>query len=411
MSTLTPFLYQTRTILRASAALRSLSTSAARHRGEQPIPFEWDNHPADKRPDIPSGFNNPEKSTITPTEKFIFQRIFADIAQRGDRGGVDAATAQQQDAELGQLGSRDAVLSKFPRSLRRAAQAALEMREVQGEDPSSSRISFKPEEEHLEQDGDTEAETEQAARLEAAYNEIRTTEIVRLQALLDQCNTDVEVWDVLERDVFSMVTKLGISEHNQPQSQSETQTQPQTEKKGRGRPKKQQQQKQQQQPEKMENAETPEPSLIMDSHGPLYSMHLLQGLKTLDQSFARPSALALNLLPRVKELGLASYVLGVSTPLYNELASILWYRHGDTQAVLALLDEMQFAGLHYDEQTLRLIDTIEMALASFRRGHLGVFSKAIGAMPGYNLDVKAQVAQYARRVRTSVKKERGQARY
>ncbi|KAJ0165079.1 hypothetical protein CTA2_12410 [Colletotrichum tanaceti] len=413
MSTLTPFLYQTRTILRASAALRSLSTSATRHRGEQPIPFEWDGHPADKRPDIPSGFNNPEKSTITPTEKHIFQRIFADIAERGDRGGVGAATAEQQDAELGQLGSRDAVLSKFPRSLRRAAQAALELREVRGQDPSSSRTSSKPEEEHLEQNGgDLEAEMEQAARLEAAYNEIRTTEIVRLQALLDQCNTDVEVWNVLERDVFSMVTKLGISEHNhpqpQPQSQSQAQTQPQTEKKGRGRPKKQQQQ---QQPEKMSDTESSELPLIMDSHGPLYSIHLLQGLKTLDQSFGRPSALALNLLPRVKELGLASYVLGASTPLYNELASIVWYRHGDAQAVLALLDEMQFAGLHYDEQTLRLIGTIEMALASFRRGHLGVFSKAIGAMPGYNLDVKAQVARYARRVRTVVKNERDQARY
>ncbi|KAK1593505.1 uncharacterized protein LY79DRAFT_514206 [Colletotrichum navitas] len=401
-TTLTPFLYQTRTILRASAALRSLSTSATRPhayprtRGEQSIPFEWDS-PANEQPDIPSGLNNPEKSTITPTEKFIFQNIFADIAKRSGRLDPHAAAADHQE---GESGPRDAILSKFPRSLRRAAQAALELREAPGDDSSSSRISFATEEQHHDPDAGLEAEREQAARLEAAHNEIRTHEIVRLQALLDQCNTDVEVWDVLERDVFSMVAKLGISED----SQQVQQPPPQTAKKGNGRPKR---------AEKEAAATTTAagPSLAMESHGPLYSMHLLQGLKTLDQSFARSSALALNVLPRVKELGLASYVLGVSTPFYNELASIFWYRHGDTQAVLDVLDEMQFAGLSYDEQTLRLVDTIEMALASFRRGQLGIFSKAIGAMPAYNLDVKSRVERYGRRVRRNVKEQNGKARY
>ncbi|KAK1986063.1 hypothetical protein LZ30DRAFT_706671 [Colletotrichum cereale] len=403
VTTLTPFLYQTRTILRASAALRSLSISTGRphayprSRGEQSIPFEWDS-PADEKPDIPSGLDNPEKSTITPTEKFIFQNIFADIAKRS--GGPLPPDAAHQDAAL-ESGPRDAILSKFPRSLRRAAQAALELRETSGDKPSSSRVSSRTEEQDLERDAGLEAEREQAARLEAAHSEIRTQEIVRLQAILDQCNTDFEVWDVLERDVFSMVAKLGISEGDQQQVRPPP---PETAKKGTGNPKR---------TEKAAAAAptTPEPSLGMDSHGPLYSMHLLQGLKTLDQSFARPSALALDVLPRVKQLGLASYVLGVSTPFYNELASILWYRHGDAQAVLDVLDEMQFAGLFYDEQTLRLVDTIEMALASFRRGQLGVFSKAIGTMPGYNLDVKSSVGRYGRRVRRSVKEQTGKARY
>ncbi|KAK2039470.1 hypothetical protein LZ31DRAFT_558741 [Colletotrichum somersetense] len=405
--TLTPFLYQTRTILRASAALRSLSTSAGRlhahprTRGEQSIPFEWDS-PANEQPDIPSGLDNPEKSTITPTEKFIFQNIFADIAKRSGRPDPHAAAAAYQ-AKDDEPGPRDAILSKFPRSLRRAAQAALELRDAPGDVPFSSRISFKTEEQLREQDAVLEAQREQAARIEAAHNELRTQEVVRLQALLDQCNTDVEVWDVLERDVFSMVAKLGISDGDQqvqpPPSQTAT--------KGKGRPKRTQKEE-----EAAVATTLPDPpALEMDAYGPLYSMHLLQGLKTLDQSFTRSSALALNVLPRVKELGLASYVLGVSTPFYNELASILWYRHGDTQAVLDVLDEMQFAGLSYDEQTLRLVDAIEMALASFRRGQLGIFSKAIGAMPGYNLDVKSRVERYGRRVRRNVKEQNGKARY
>ncbi|KAK2059490.1 hypothetical protein LY76DRAFT_592300 [Colletotrichum caudatum] len=410
VATLTPFLYHTRTILRASAALRSLSTSAGRlhahprTRGEQSIPFEWDS-PANEQPDIPSGLDNPEKSTITPTEKFIFQNIFADIAKRSGRPDPHAAAAYQAKDD-DEARPREAILSKFPRSLRRAAQAALELREAPGGDvPFSSRVSVKTEEQLREQDAVLEAQREQAARIEAAHNELRTHEIVRLQALLDQCNTDVDVWDVLERDVFSMVAKLGISEGDQqvqpPPSQTVT--------KDKGRPKRTG--KEEAAAAAVATTLPDPPALEMDAYGPLYSMHLLQGLKTLDQSFTRSSALTLNVLPRVKELGLASYVLGVSTPFYNELASILWYRHSDTQAVLDVLDEMQFAGLSYDEQTLRLVDAIEMALASFRRGQLGIFSKAIGAMPSYNLDVKSRVERYGRRVRRDVREQKGKARY
>ncbi|KAI3545556.1 hypothetical protein CSPX01_04862 [Colletotrichum filicis] len=395
-TTLTPFLYQTRTILRASVSVRSLSTTAGRlhprSRGSQSIPFEWDG-PAQERPDIPSGPDGERKSTITPTERQVFRAIFDDIAKRGGQvppqaatpGAADDAAASSSQVETEpESGSRDAILRKYPPALRRAAEVALGMRQVQGDQLTSSRISFKPEEE-------LESDLEEAAKLEAARRDARAQEAVRLQALLDQCNTDVEVWNVLERDVFSMVARLGISEDKQRQPDPEKKAKPSLHKKSSKKA----------QPD----------ALSMDSHGPLYSMHLLQGLKTLDQSFAHSSPLALNVLPRIKELGLASYVLGVSTPFYNELASILWYRHGDTQAVLAVLDEMQFAGLFYDMQTLRLIDTIELALDSFRGGKLGVFSQAVGTMPGYNLDVKSRVARYARRVRHSLRERRGSARY
>ncbi|OLN91656.1 hypothetical protein CCHL11_06671 [Colletotrichum chlorophyti] len=390
-TSLTPFLYQTRTILRASVALRSLSTTASHHqhhprrtRGEQSIPFEWDG-PAEERADIPSGPDASEKSTITPTERHIFRNIFTDIAKRGQSPGQAPPSGLPQDAraslETSELGSRDAILSKYPPALRRAAEVALGMRDAQGDTPPSmSPISFKPEE-------DIEASEQEAARLtkiaeqEAARERFRTQEVARLQALLDQCNTDVEVWNVLENEVFSMVEKLGIAVEK-----------PQTDKNGGKKG-------------KAENV------LDMDSYGPLYSLHLLQGLKTLDQAFTRPSPLALSILPRIKELGLASYVLGVSTPLYNELASIFWYRHGDTNAVLAVLDDMQFAGLFYDHETLRLVDTIELALDSFRNGELGVFSKTMVTMPAYNLDVKSTFARYARRVRHGIRAESGSAKY
>ncbi|KAI8317650.1 hypothetical protein K4K59_000003 [Colletotrichum sp. SAR11_240] len=372
-TTLTPFLYQTRTILRASVALRSFSTTASslsRPPREQPIPFEWEGSIQEERPDIPSGRDGEIRSTITPSERHVFRKIFDDMAKRS---ATPSGPSRKLDADAGSdATSRDDVLSKYPASLRRAAEAALGMREMSGdyfeEDRPKrvSRIALKSEED----------EANVPTKVRDARDDLHMMEGARLQQILDTCNTDVEVWNVLEEEVFSMIEKLGIAENRPQEEQPGTETQKQ------------------------------KPVLDMDTHGPIYSMHLLKGLKTLDQVFTKPSPLALNILPRVKALGIASYVLGVSTPFYNELASILWFRHGDTQAVLALLDEMQDAGLFYDKDTLRVVDSIELALDSFRNRGLGVFSKIVGTIPGYNLDDKAMVARAARRVRHAVKNQR-----
>ncbi|KAF6829634.1 hypothetical protein CPLU01_07825 [Colletotrichum plurivorum] len=387
-TTMTPFLYQTRTILRASVALRSFSTSTSRmHRlpggRDNSIPFDWET-PAEERADIPSGPDGEVKSTITPSERHVFRKIFENLARRPGRVPQSPADAADDSASPA-AGSRDALLSQYPTSLRRAAEAALNMREAADGQTGIPFVS-SPE---FEQDT---AMDEQAKMLRAARDELQGKEVARVQMLLDECSTDMEVWDVLEREVFSMVAKLGIA------------------------PEKANRRKEKDSEELAKEAEAAaelkrNPSLDMDSYGPLYSLHLLQGLKTLDGDLARPSPMALNVLPRIKKLGIASYVLGVSTPFYNELASIFWHRYGDTQEVLTLLDEMQYAGLSYNKQTLRLVDTIEMALDSFRDRQLGVFSKAVGTIPGYNTDAKAKVARYARRIRHITRQTEGSARY
>ena len=48
------------------------------------------------------------------------------------------------------------------------------------------------------------------------------------------------------------------------------------------------------------------------------------------------SPLTFSLLPRIKELGLESFVLGVSTPFYNELLEIYWKRRGDLLGMMGL---------------------------------------------------------------------------
>ncbi|KXJ89295.1 hypothetical protein Micbo1qcDRAFT_165353, partial [Microdochium bolleyi] len=81
------FLYMTRTILRGTprgrppaAALRALSTTTRRLKSSSDIPFEHEiaeeGVPFEQAPTPPRG-------TITPSERQVFERIFADIRARG----------------------------------------------------------------------------------------------------------------------------------------------------------------------------------------------------------------------------------------------------------------------------------------------------------------------------------------
>ncbi|TDZ59712.1 hypothetical protein CTRI78_v005164 [Colletotrichum trifolii] len=348
------------------------------------IPFEWEGPvPDEPVDDIPSGQDEDTtiKSTITPSERHVFRKIFDDLSRRGSLAKrapppefFDDDAAAEAEA-TSQESTREAILSRFPPSLRRAAEVAMGMRDEQQDHPTSRFRSRSP----LKRDEAPELD-EAAQELESMRQQIHMFQSAHLQKLIDECVTDAEVWVVLEREVFSMVEKLGIA---QPQSRdAEVDT------------------------EAQETGETVA-TLNMDTHGPIYSSHLLLGLKALDNNFAQSSPLALNVLPRVKELGLASYVLGVSTPFYNQLASIFWHRYGDTMAVSAVLDEMQHAGLYYDRQTQELVDAIEADLESFRDGKLGVFSNIVGTDSGYNLQVKVTFARHARRIRHSIRFREG----
>ena len=166
----------------------------------------------------------------------------------------------------------------------------------------------------------------------AALLSLHREEKARIQSLMQSCTTDVALWKVLEDHVFSMVERLGISNRKAADPKPRDKKTP--------------------------KKKSPPPALSMERYGPLYSVHLLSALRHLDRGFATPSPLALNVLPRILELGMASYVLGVSTRFYNEVMSIYWYRYGDVESVMRLLKEMERAGLSGDGQTLRIVEAV-----------------------------------------------------
>ncbi|EAQ92096.1 hypothetical protein CHGG_00331 [Chaetomium globosum CBS 148.51] len=464
-TTLLPFLYQTRTLQRMSRGglstpgFRALlhSTTRANSPRERPRPIKPTNAGPDDIPfQLPEGYERPDKrtdaerdaesgvkSTITPSEREAFTRIFEEIAARPKAGAPaeSAATSPEdgggdipsktkepedasflpglrgfkmpvenfpvrteepnpelirntiniivQDAAEIQTSSRrqtkkpfdplhpleqissatewEKAFLRFPPSLRQAARMALGTVEEGKAAERLGNANAAPE------DGTSE-EKRTDAQMDLALDPLskdvqnealRREERTRVDAKMRAAKNDFELWDVLEDEVFPLVRKFGLDE---VASKTESSS-----KRGGKRKKSE---------------------LPLHIYGPLYPAYLLNALGLFDTHFARSSPLALHILPRVKELGPASYVLGVSTPFYNELARVLWNRYGDPTAVFNLLEEMRVVGLYCDEGTRQVVLQIEQFLASVGQGHWGPFLRELVSLPEYEFAVLPRIRHW-----------------
>ncbi|KAJ6443627.1 membrane-associating domain-containing protein [Purpureocillium lavendulum] len=409
-STLLPFLYQTRT-LRCSFAAKSF-LGAVRHahskrtrapKNDNSIPFEWDSDLQDELSNVPG-----QPSTITPSEAEVFKGIFDEIAQgrmpaskkkpspetshaqswaTHDHGADRASGMARSIVEQARVTEfRDKFLRRYPQSLRNAAQVALGLYELEpGGAAESSRV--------LELDEADEAKREERAR----YDRIRIAERERVDALMQGCQTDAELWHVMEREVFSLPEKLGIAQGALAKGKTKT--------KGTGSARRRKPKDgelddatsaltaQQQQDDQKR---------IMDVHGPLYPHFLSTGLALLDAAFARPSPRAFAILPRVKALGLPSYVLGVSAPFYARLARMHWDRFGDATAALDVVQEMAAAGLYADEAVAELLARIRNHLHGCTWGAQGPFVMAVMEAPPYDGALTQRLEEMERYARESM---------
>ena len=253
---------------------------------------------------------------------------------------------------------RDKFLGRYPQSLRNAAQMALGLYELDPSDAPSQMVEF---------DEADRAKWEERQR----YEEARMAERERVDGLMDACELDSHLWAVMEEEVFSLPAKLGI-----------------TASKGRKQRKR-----------------AVEDKRSMDVHGPLYSHYIHRGLTLFDTAFRRPSPYALQILPRIKELGLPSYVLGVSTPFYARLARLHWNRFGDANAALDVLQEMNAAGLYADADVHELLVTIKDHLHAFTWGAQGHFIMRMMESPPYNGVLVQRLDEMERFAAQSIKEQ------
>lgn len=479
-NTLTPFLYQTRTLSRLavkaarSTALRSsLHSSAIRRRKDyNDIPFELP-------PDVQNHtfHDSGLKDTLTPNEREIFGSIFNEIAQKGKKpkivksdNAVPAKKEASQDAPKFLAGliagsttsgpdqkkidpisaaatanaimedaankagvtkpagirgldplspleatysadEREKALLQFPPTLRKAARQAFGMFNIfeptQTEKAGKETLGTAPDHPDAIEAVDAGRSKDKLARTIEIETK-RRHERLRILARMELCANDFEVWEVMEKEVFPLVSRLGINE-----APANSDFKPQKIKK-RGRKKKSETLEAEAEAKVADGGQektatsqsSGESKLEMEIYGPIYPQLLLDGLNFLGNKFTRPSPYTIHLLPRVKQLGLVSYVLGVSTAFYNRLMLILWNRFGDAHGVLSLLEEMRHAGLFFDEDSFSVVSRIQAMYMQAQRGERGRFAQELMGMPEYEPLLAQRLSHWAGTIDASIRERK-----
>lgn len=332
-------------------------------------------------------------STITPLEKIAFQKIFSDIFSRAQPAtpyGMDGLLDKEPMESSGEVKSRtenareslgkivhlatqsrpqeeiEAAVNRYPPTLRPAAARAMGLTSQR---PQSVKVK-----------AETEAQEENAT-IEPSVDDdklemLRKPERDRVEGLMRSATTDFELWTIMQKEVFPLISKLGLEEA------PEEEEAPLKKKRGK---------KTSQKGPAQDNLRQAPLALVspveemspLEFYGPLYPSYLLLGLRLLDRSFDRPSPLTLSILPEIKSLGIISHVLGGPTQLYNELLLIHWYRYDDFRGVLRLLNEMEQFGLNWDRETWDIVDNITRLQKAVRDGDRGVALKALWTLPEF----------------------------
>lgn len=380
---LLPFLYQTRT-LRTQAfsrpqkqpkqqrSCRSLSTTKRslaaldETTDNNAIPFEspgWsqdEGRGVEARRILINVAPPPRPSrdtTITASEQAIFDRIFADIAS-SKRATSEHNVDEDDEVAAESFEDLNSIFDNAMKDLqrrtesyeqRKATKKVIEWTPVVQDIPTLSSYST----ELLDKAGwgqPGKIGSDDVSDLAEAHKQHRT----KIECMLASAQTDLEVWQVLEKEVFSLVHELNarikVAEKNKSKKKPKKEK-PKTASSSARRPSKTEELRQEFTP-----ASLP-PTVLLSILQTEYPQYLVQISRLLREYFPS-SPYPLNLLPAIRRLGTASHVLGASTALYNETILLLWNQEPDLHAMADLLDEMAKEGVESNEVTVAFLKGI-----------------------------------------------------
>ena len=405
-TSLLPLLYETRTILSppktarhshaansnlysydrrrrafCSSARGQAYSNRVRRPDEDPINFV-DLH-RKRTADAPSPIE-PQKqnqqsrpSTVTKSEQAVFDRLLEDVegptTTEQDREDVldedelidgydtnidldsifEAAIRelQMQEEESKKTATRNILLGSILSRTR-----AISTLDSEGEEPLSASLFKRP----LKlSDGTTlgkEVENEdERMRLEVACDDHRNL----VMGMLDNANSDVEIWQVLETEVFSLIinldqhiklvrraTKLHAAKARKAKAKGKDVADVQLEKGDLN--------KNEILKDKLTRTETiPIDNLvaILQRNYAEYCLHALRLLRRKHPI----SSYGPQVLSTIKRHGPISYVLGVTTDIYNEALFLQWTQYADLHGMADTIEEMLNQGIEGNEVTIALI--------------------------------------------------------
>ena len=427
------FLYQTRTLLSESKTTRpshavndhnirrrtfgSISQRQARagkfrrlNLNTDPIVFV---DPYDKRISDTLSYTEPQKqnqssrpSTVTASEQAVFNKLIKEVSQPVDAEPDDEDILDQDEPISGYDPNVDLnnifedairhLRSQQDEAVKGAAsrlqfatiprQRAIDTVVSDGEQALSAKIFKRP---YNLANGTTlgnEAETvEERAKLEIACDDHRTM----VMRMLDSAKSDVDIWQILEKEVFSLITQL--DEHLKLVEKAEREKtlhaakvrKAEAEEKDIADVKLEKRDLTKKEISRMKLTHTkaiPIDNLLSILHRN-YAEYCLDALRLLRRNYPT-SAYAPHVLSTIKQHGPISYVLGVSTEIYNEILFLQWTQYFDLHGMADTTEEMLNQGIESNEVTIALIKGIAKQRRRARRGLLGPVMKEWWYMRG-----------------------------
>ena len=315
------------------------------------------------------------RSTLTNAEQAAFDAIWTESDQRQQRSiDTDKTEADGPLHDLNEI-FEHAIRQIETRERRDADRAARDRSYFQEMKARPVLEAFRD----IPSGGEDKMD-EPGARLIEASNEHRG----RITKLLEAANSDVEVWNVLESEVFSKVEQLQqqlshqekleekpdkkqrkprkkkgtidggsgvVSKHDEPQDLKAAASQKAIS------------------PLLNETNALPTNAILTDLQAN-YAYYNLMALRIWRRHHST-STFALQLLPRIKSLGPISYVLGASTSLYNEVFFVKWIHFNDLHGVADLLSEMGNQGIEPNNLTLSFLRFISRTRSADLAGQSG----------------------------------------
>ncbi|KAF2876773.1 hypothetical protein BDV95DRAFT_602732 [Massariosphaeria phaeospora] len=378
-TTLTPFLYQTATLQQCRPAARVLGrrSLASRAPHDDHVPFA----DGEALPPSVDAAEAARRTTITGPERAAFETLYKAASADGHphadtpfQPEIDRAADEYDEDDAHEKPSAsldslfDAVLSGLPPPGQRPAQHK-KKRPVENLATLAEKI-LRPELEEARKRSRKDA-TAEAARIRA----IRQAEKTRVAQLLESAQTDRELWETLDREVFDLIRKLdldGLKQNNQQQDATTTTG--------------------------TSSFSTPPTSTAHHaSQGPAnsdprilfpnYPYHLTVAANLLRTNFPS-SALPLNILSTIKSLGRSSYALGATTLLYRLLIRTAWVQYASYDYIDELLRDMDNGGIETDPETLKLLDDILTEYQDAMAGRLGTNIRSVWSMDQFAEGIK-----------------------
>lgn len=425
-SCLVPFLYHTRTIFshdaqalyckkRSGTASRTFSSRSRRwyeargHETRSPRPYYKENPSPNRQFNRPSDFELPfedvasrdeaeswqkterqKKSTITASEKAVFDRILQDIesmprkeAEKDDdlEDELDEAHDPQEDlnaifdAAIRELRVQEELARiSAERSQRVSAtvhsrERAVDVLVGRKDEPPGAVLFRRP----LKLAngmvlGDEMQTEEDLDRLKNACDDHRGL----ISSMFERATMDVKIWQILEKEVFKLVgdlnTQIKAREKASKEADREAESAENADKATKEK---------KLHPKDRPKVKRPTQETVALPTDILYSIlstnyadYLLSALRLLRRHHPT-SSYALYLLPTIKRLGPISYVLGASTGLYNEILFLRWTQYSDLHGMADLLQEMLDQGIGVNGVTTMLLQRLRQNRGAGLKGRMG----------------------------------------